>query len=175
MGNNYIIFFIILISIKSLFCAIIYTELTLNDGTDNEIISLHSNGIRIFTEIEKSSTIKVDLSPLEAFDTNVIFYGRTKINRGEPEKREIPSFTKYKNKLSCTYTVSKSDDFKYGVLIIDEVSVLEQIIISVNVVSNSTLWIILGIVSIVVILIIIGIVVICKKFYRCICCSRKKE
>ena len=52
MGNNYIIFFIILISIKSLFCAIIYTELTLNDGTNNEIINLHSNGIRIFTEIE---------------------------------------------------------------------------------------------------------------------------
>ena len=172
MGNKYIILFIILFSIKSSFCLIIYTDITLKDGTENEIINVHGNGIRIFTKIKKSSTIEVELSPIEAFDTNLIYYGRAKKDSGEPEKREIPTILKKNKKLFCTYTVSKSDDFIYGVLIMDEVSVLEQIVVSVNVISNSTLWIILVIVLVVVILLIILIVIICRKCYRCICCSK---
>ena len=51
--------------------------------------------LEFLQKFKKSSTIEVELSPIEAFDTNLIYYGRATKDSGEPEKREgLPKILK---------------------------------------------------------------------------------
>ena len=149
----------------------VYSHITLNSGTKDEIVTFLTNSLIIYTKFEKSSKIVVELSPKNNINQSLIYYDKVKTDSSYtqfPEKKYRPVIASTGNKYTCTYSVSEGDDYEYGALIIDKLS--SPIIVSVNVITDTTFWILIVVVIIVFILLVVGIFVVCKKCYRCICC-----
>ena len=151
-----------------------YQDEQLDNGTKDKIVSIGpSLGLKIFTKYEKSSKIIVKISADDKpINTTNIYYGRAKQFRETVKSEDKPTCTTSGNSVNCLYNVKKEGDYNYGVLIIKELSLFKQIIVSVDVVSDSFFYIIIISVFIGLIILIVGFWVVCTKFYRCLCCKR---
>ena len=167
-----ILFSLVSLALNALPDLILYSHRTINKA-DDEIVELTfgTNGLIIYTKFEESSKIIIDLGPKEAINESLIYYDKVKENNNFyiPEKKFKPTIISIGNKYKCTYSVSEGDGYKYGALIIDQLS--KSITVSVTVVSEQNFWIFIVIGIIVFILLIIGIFFFCKKCYRCVCCK----
>ena len=150
----------------------VYDFVELNDKTSHHIVTCLLWGLRIYTKIEKSSQIKVDLSCDKPINKTNIFYGSVQKYLYIPSTDKKPTIISSNNKYYCTYSVTKDDNTNYGVLSIGGLSPLHKIDISVTVVSKGVFWVGIVIGIIVLIIIIIGVVLVFKKCYRCLCCVK---
>ena len=131
--------------------------------------------LRIYSNFTKSSKVIVNLYSEGEIDKNKITYGRYSSKKSYTSSfDESPTIVSLDdNTYECTYSVSEGKhDYNYGVLKIEGLSILQSVLVSVEVISDTTYWTIIIIIGVVVILLIIGIIVVCKKFYRCMCCNK---
>ena len=155
-----------------------YQNVELNHGTDKYKLKVDLgvlNGIRIFTKIESSSKITVSIISEKPIKENTVFFDRATKVGGSTSKTNHPTFTSSGKTYYCIYSVKKEDDYQYGVLILTDIALedfFDEITISVTVVSETTFWIYVVIVGVILLLLIIGMFVVCKYFYRCVCCKK---
>ena len=149
---------------------ILYKDVTINDGKTETVKIILSRGLRIFTKIDKSSKIVVDITTEKAINTSLIYYDRTKDEGDSTEKVNTPVISSSGNTFTCAYSVKKDDVYNYGVLIIADGSLYNEIIVKVTVITDTAFWVYIVIGLVVFIVLIVGVFVICRKFYRCMCC-----
>ena len=176
---SFIIFMILLplsLNIVEDISDLIYDDVLLNDKTENKIVTVSISGLRIFTEIEKSSEIEVTLTSDKIINKTNIYYDRAKDYKilVFTERNKKPTILTKGNSHRCYYYVKKEDDYKYGVLIIEGLGPLFQLTVSVSVYTKLKIGVIIAIVAVALIILIVGIVVICRKCFRCSCCCQKK-
>ncbi len=171
----YILFFLLFIQItlSSDIDTLIYDDETFNNG-DNRIITITSvKGLRIFTKIEKSCKIFVEITSEKAINTDLIYYDRAETESDLlSSKDDKPTVTVSGNKYSCWYSVKKTDKFNYGVLIVEDVYLGQQLSINVRVVNNKLFWAIIVVIIILALALLVGLYIFCRKCYRCMSCSK---
>ena len=155
----------------------LYEDVEANDGTDNKkvIISALLSGIRIYTKIETSSKINVDIISDKPLNKSQFYCDRATKVGGSITKKDQPTCTNQGKTYYCMYSVKKEDDYEYGVLILTDFTkgdFLDEIIISVRVITETAFWVYAVIIILVLLVLIIGAFMVCRYCYRCVCCKR---
>ena len=166
--------FLILISLV-LNIDFIFQNVELNDKTENVKVIITTgavDGLRIYTKIETSSKIEVEIISEKQINQTQMFYDRAKKVGGTIKKSDHPTCTRKGKTSYCVYSVKKEDDYEYGGLLITDLPVGKEIFVTVRVFSETAVWVIVVIVILVLIVVLVGLFVVCKYFYRCICCKK---
>lgn len=149
---------------------LLYKDVTINGGETKPVTLIISRGLRIFTKIDKSSKIMVDITSEKPFNTSLVYYDRTKNEGDSTDKVNTPIISSSGNTFTCVYSVKKDDVYNYGVLIIADGSLYNEVVVKVTVVTDTAFWVYIVIGLVVLIVLIVGVFVVCRKFYRCMCC-----
>ena len=170
--------FVILIPLILNLNDLLYKDIEANDGTDKKKITVGRGsvmGIRIYSKIDTSSKINVDIISDKHLNQSNFYSGIAKNVGGSITKKDQPKCTYQGKTCYCIYSVTKEDDYEYGVLLITDFDLedfAEEITISVKVISDTAFWIYIVIGVFILLALIVGVFVICRYFYRCVCCKR---
>ena len=69
---------------------LLYKDVTINGGETKPVTLIISRGLRIFTKIDKSSKIMVDITSEKPFNTSLVYYDRTKNEGDSTDKVNTP-------------------------------------------------------------------------------------
>ena len=139
----------------------------INDGESLNYTAIISD-LFIATKIEKDSQIIVDIKTDGSVLTkDNVRYSKYYKDSDKTAYAEVTAFVKIGDKhYKCTYDVSK-DTNDYGMLWIKDLSMGEQLTVSVSVYGKITVWIIVAIVIAVALVLFVIIFCILRKFLRC--------
>ena len=139
-----------------------------NDGESKYITSLVPI-IWIYTKINKNSQIIMDITCHDenrVINKGDIRYGKYFKDLNKTELAPISLYVKNGNKYILTYDVKK-DQNDYGLIEISNLGIGQILTIEVNIVSSTTMWlIIIGCIALGIVLIIV-IFLLCRTFLRC--------
>ena len=179
MWNNLkLSIFVILIPLILNLSDIVYKDVEANDGTENKKITIGRGslfGIRIYSKIETSSKVNVDIISDKPLNQSHFYYGRAKKVGGSMDKQTQTKCTNSGKTYYCLYSATKEDDYEYGVLLLTDFGIediLGEITINVKVISDTAFWVYIVIGVFILLALIVGVFVVCKYFYRCICCKK---
>ena len=157
-----------------LFCLVINTSYDpvlfyqeVNDGQTANLCAVKGS-LKIITKIEKNSQIVVDIKMVDKKITkDNVRYSKFYKDSNTTAFAEVTAFVEIGDKhYKCTYDVSK-DTNDYGMLWIKDLSLGEQLTVSVSVYGKITVWIIVAIVIAVALVLFVIIFCILRKFLRC--------
>ena len=84
---------------------ILYKDVTINGGETKPVTIILSRGLRIFTKIDKSSKIMVDITSEKAINTSLVYYDRTKDEGDSTDKVNTPIISSSGNTFTFVFIV----------------------------------------------------------------------